>query len=119
MGDRSNIYIQQHKAADGTWDGIGLYTHWHGESLFPVALEGVEKGRNRIGDPSYFARIVIHHVLHSIADENSELGFGLWTTHPCDNEHPILVINAQTGEHWFVGEGGHRADVSGLRSIMA
>lgn len=114
MGDRSNIYIQQHKAADGTWDGIGLYAHWHGTTLHDVALEGVEKGRNRIGDPSYFARIVIHHVLHSIADPNSELGFGLWSDQPCDNEHPILVINAQTGECWLTGEGCHRLSRSVL-----
>lgn len=110
MGDRSNIFIQQHKRPDGKWDGIGLYTHWHGQALFSVALRGVEKAQGRIGDPSYFARIVIHHVLNEIADPDSELGFGLWTTRPCDNEHPILVINSQTGEHWFTDDASFATD---------
>ena len=110
MGDRSNIFIQQHKRADGEWDGIGLYTHWHGTSLYGVALDGVDKARCRIGDPSYYARIVIHHVLDAIADVDSELGFGLWTTRPCDNEHPVMVINAMTGECWYSGDAGFRYD---------
>lgn len=111
MGDRANIFIQTDKRADGLWNGIGVYSHWHGEGIHQAALAALPKAEGRIGDEAYFARIVIHNVLVAVADPDSETGTGLWTEYPCDNDgYPILVINAETGEHWFTGIDNYRKD---------
>jgi hypothetical protein len=112
MGDRSNIFIQQGQKADGTWTGIGVYSHWHGTQLHDAAIEALPKAQGRIGDDSYFARIVIHNVLVAVADPDSETGTGLWVDGIPDNEHPILVINAHTGDHWYASEETFRYDKS-------
>lgn len=54
----------------------------------------------RLGDPSYFARCVIHKVLNANADDNELTGAGLWTETCDDNEYPVLVINAHSGLAW-------------------
>ena len=95
MGDSSNIYIQtERNAADEEWDGIGLYSHWGGEGFQERALDALAAARDRIGDPSYFARIITAHVIDSVS--------GIWVRWPDDNEYDILVINAETGGHWYV-----------------
>ena len=102
MGNRANIYIQtDFDAETNEWDGIGVYSHWHGLSLHEAALRALPKAMARVGDESYFARILVHNVLLEVADAESETGTGLWTRWPCDNEHPIMVINATTGHHWL------------------
>ena len=107
MGDRANVYIQMEPTEDG-WDGIGIYAHWEGTTLHDVALQALPMAMKRQGDPAYFARILIHNILVQLADPGSETGFGLWVTQPCDNEHPILVINALDGTHWYCGEADYR-----------
>lgn len=101
MGDRANCFIQQTQDENGEWQGIGIYAHWAGKDLHTTVLEVLPLASGRIGDESYFARIVIHNTLLRLADPESETGFGLWTAHPDDNEHPILVVNALTGKHWY------------------
>jgi hypothetical protein len=110
MGDRSNIFIQQNKQETkyngetplpAEWSGVGLYSHWHGESLHAVGFAAAVTALPRLGDPSYFARRVLHLTLQAVDPECSETGFGIWTDHPDDNEYPILVINGQTGTCWF------------------
>lgn len=49
MGDRSNVFIQQHRKDDGRWVGIGLYSHWGGQEMQRVALEAAEASRARLG----------------------------------------------------------------------
>ena len=112
MGDRSNIFVQQRRKENGEWTGIGVYSHWGGTSLHNAALAALPKAKGRIGDPSYFARILIHNVLIEAADPDSETGAGLWTseTGMDDNEHPVLVINAETGEFWYANETGYTYD---------
>lgn len=109
MGDRSNVFIQQDFDKESEkWAGIGLYSHWHGEDLHVTAIAEIEAASARKGDPSYFARILTQRVLNALADPDSETGFGLWTTGPDDNEYPILVINANTGQHWYADESTYR-----------
>lgn len=117
MGDRSNIFIQTNKNHEGNWDGIGVYAHWAGTRLHDAALAALPKAMKRIGDESYFARILVHNVLNAVADPDEETGSGLWTTCFGDNEHPILVINAMTGAHWYVNEGDHFLDGSDVDSL--
>jgi hypothetical protein len=111
MGDRANVFIQTDRdVASLEWDGIGVYAHWAGTSLHNAALAALPKAMNRRGDPSYFARIIVHNCLVAVADPNEETGAGLWTKYPDDNEHPILVLNAETGEHWYANEETFRYD---------
>lgn len=109
MGDRSNFFIQQHKGAEdtvgeGSWVGIGLYSHWGGTDMQRTAIEAARASVGRLGDPSYFARRVIHKVLVACADPESETGCGLWTTGPDDNEYPLLVVNAHSGLAWLCND---------------
>lgn len=103
MGDRSNIFIQQHER-DGQWIGIGVYSHWGGTSMQEAAIVAASESVERLGDPSYFARRVIHKVLNACADPDSPVGCGLWTETCDDNEYPVLVINAHTGLAWTCGD---------------
>jgi hypothetical protein len=100
MGDRSNVFIQTHKDGE-VWAGIGIYAHWDGTTLHEVALDMLPKAMARKGDPAYFARILVHNVLDELADADSATGHGLWIDWPCDNQYPVLVVNAMTGEHWY------------------
>lgn len=120
MGDRSNVFIQtrRYEAGDdlpARWAGLGLYAHWGGTMLHDAAIEAADSpaARARVGDESYFARIVVHQTLTALhADPYDDTGYGLWTHDDWfpDNEYSVLVINAQTGRHWFVNEGDHLLD---------
>ena len=110
MGDRSNIFIQQEMGDDGQYVGIGVYAHSHGALLHDEAIALIPKASVRLGDTSYFARILIQNLLRGFASPDRDTGAGLWVSHPDDNEHPILVINAHTGEHWFCDEQSYRKD---------
>lgn len=103
MGDRSNIFIQQDKGAEG-WRGVGVYSHWGGESLFASAQHHATNALGRLGDPSYFTRYVIQNVCADQFEAGSLTGGGIWTVRPDDNEYSILVINAETGKAWYCGD---------------
>jgi hypothetical protein len=64
------------------------------------AIIAARESAERIGDPPYFARRVIHKLMNATASPDRDTGAGLWTHAPCDNEYPILVINAITGMAW-------------------
>lgn len=104
MGDRSNVFVRQDTTPDGDATGIGVYSHWGGSAFQRKAIECLPLARGRIGDETYFARILIHNLLIGAADPGSETGHGLWTESPPDNEHPILVIDANTGHYGYCGE---------------
>lgn len=113
MGNRANVFIQtDYNPNTNEWDGIGIYSHWHGTALHTAALDALPAALRRAGDPSYFTRILIHRILVAVADPDADTGTGLWTTFPCDNEHPILVVNAETGHHWLAGEDDYRTEES-------
>lgn len=103
MGDRSNIFIQQEQGGEG-WYGVGIYSHWGGPSLFVSAQRHAVDALGRLNDPTYFARCIVQNVCNDQFDPTSLTGGGIWTVMPCDNEYPILVINATTGKAWFCGE---------------
>jgi hypothetical protein len=109
MGDRANIYIQTDLTATG-WSGIGIYAHWSGRGLHSTAISHLAGAESRVGDPAYFARIIIQRTLNDLANVNSTTGFGLWTEAVPDNEHPVLVINALTGRYWFATDATYRED---------
>ena len=119
MGDRSNVFIQMEKRPekwDGEtrlpteWDGIGLYAHWGGTEMQETALIAARESVARLGDSSYFARRVVHKILNTYDQNAGETGHGLWTDSPPDNEHPVLVINAETGQYWYTAEGSIHLD---------
>jgi hypothetical protein len=112
MGDRSNVFIQMTQGEDGLWAGIGVYSHWGGTGFQDAAIKEIPSASRRLGDPSYFTRILIHRLLNADADPDSETGHGLWTEQPDDNEYPILVINAVSGEWGRVGDGAFRLSLS-------
>jgi hypothetical protein len=53
---------------------------------------------------------VLHLTLNALDPECSETGYGVWTDRMDDNEHPILVINATTGQAWFTDPDSIRFD---------
>ena len=93
MGDRANVVVLQ-------WSDnppVVLYSHWYGERFLQTARDSVDSNP-RIGDPSYFTRLLIREVTH---DSSMLSGVG---TSLDDNEHPVLVINSLNGESWTVDE---------------
>lgn len=108
MGDRSNVFFQEHETPAGVWQGIGFYSHWGGRAAQQVVLDCAIYARARLGDPSYFIRRTVHLAMNEFDPQMSETGVGLWTQHPDDNEHPILVINAMTGMAWMSDEDHYR-----------
>lgn len=119
MGDRSNVFIQMTKrtgvAADKPdtqlWDGIGVYSHWGGADFHARALDLLPKAIGRVGDEQYFTRVLVQNLLNESFDADSLTGGGLWTENPGDNQHPILVINAHTGNSWFASEETYRVEL--------
>jgi len=119
MGDRSNTFIQMDERPrlyDGEvirpreWNGIGFYSHWGGQRSQVHAIIAARDSQERLGDEAYFTRRVIHKLMITEADSDSPTGHGLWVTDPCDNEYPILVINAKTGMAWLSDENEYRND---------
>lgn len=102
MGDRSNVFIQMRRDEE-CWKGIGVYSHWGGQEFQNAAIAAAKLAAPRLGDDSYFARRLVHLLLSMEDREASETGHGLWTeqTGMPDNEHDILVINAETGLAWY------------------
>ena len=69
MGNRNSIEITYH-----TGDKVYLYSHWGGSELHTIVNEALEENR-RIGDESYFARILFSKMI--AGDEDGETGFGI------------------------------------------
>lgn len=89
MGDRANVIVLQ-----GNGDPpVVVYSHWGG---FSLREEGkldlaIEHARPRAGDPHYFTAMFIQAV------NTQGLLSGVGTSLD-DNEHPIMVVDAITGE---------------------
>jgi hypothetical protein len=105
MGDRSNVFIQQGVHGNRAY-GVGVYSHWGGRGFQDQAITMIDKARARIGDPAYFTRILVQNLLNAAFDADSETGGGIWAGEygMPDNEHPILVINADTGKYAFISD---------------
>lgn len=88
MGDRANIVVLQ-PVDEGA---IYVYSPWDGlEGMF-AKLQKALRRKHRWGDPSYLCRIIIAEVIRNDLDD--ETGYGI-STYLCDNEHPLLVVNAE------------------------
>ena len=92
MGDRANIcFIQDTNNKDGA-KGVYLYSHSEGTDLYKLAAKALNSpdARSRWSDIVYLTRIVIQDILR---DKEGPLGWGI-SASLTDNEHPILVIDA-------------------------
>jgi hypothetical protein len=98
MGDRSNVVIQD-KYGENT-ERVWLYGHWSGAGILDAAVVGATSGRTT--DGPYLARIVFTSMT---AGDTGETGFGI-STRMQDNEHPIIVLDANADELWFEGDHG-------------
>ena len=93
MGDRRMAEI---KTKQGS---LYLYTHHHGYSFPKMARKAVETAKPRLGDESYWVRIVIDQMTKEARDE--ETGFGIMLRPTAEDEYnngnPSLIIDATTG----------------------
>lgn len=100
MGDRAMAEI---RTSDGP---LYVYVHWHGSTLPEMALEAVEAARPRLGDESYWVRIVVDQLTKDGRDQ--ETGFGLMLKPNAEDEYnhdrPSVVIDARTGKVAVLGQ---------------
>ena len=93
MGDRRMAEI---RTSDGS---LYVYTHWNGSQLPEMARAAVEKAEPRLGDESYWVRIVIDQLTKDSRD--METGFGILLKPNCEDEYnndkPSVIIDARTG----------------------
>lgn len=87
MGDRGNIVV---RSSQSNRDDVWFYTHWSGSEVKEIAARALGK-RWRWDDASYLARIVFDELTAGSVGE--ETGFGI-SSSIGDNEHPIVVIDA-------------------------
>ena len=101
MGDRSNIVVVQPDNSR-----IFLYGHWMGDDNYRVAGQVLAR-QERWNDAPYLARMFFETMIEGSI--NKETGFGI-STHMCDNEYPIVVIDPQNQsvhlENYIWGDGG-------------
>jgi hypothetical protein len=60
MGARNNIIVHQ-PTVSGACENtqpLYLYSHWHGQELDKVVMQAIELADDRLGDPTYFTRIL-------------------------------------------------------------
>lgn len=95
MGDRAMAEI---KTEDGS---LYFYTHWHGESLPEHAGVAVEAARSRLGDYSYWTRIIVDQLIKLSGARDSETGAGLMLKPDCEDSYngdrPSVIIDGTTG----------------------
>jgi hypothetical protein len=72
MGARTNFVI---KTTEDPKQNINLYSHWGGDSGVIDLAVGLQKAMARMGDTSYFVRILINALQH---DHDSETGYGIY-----------------------------------------
>lgn len=100
MGDRRMAEI---KTSDGS---LYVYTHWHGYDFPKMARAAVKVAAPRLGDETYWVRIVVDQLTKAGRDQ--ETGFGLMLKPNCEdsynNDSPSVIIDAVTGEVTVIGE---------------
>lgn len=90
MGDRGNIALHDNGVT------IYLYTHWGGSDIGSVLRSALIRGRGRWDDAPYLYRVIFQTL---IGKDDGVTGFGL-SAGICDNEHPILHVDASTQSVW-------------------
>lgn len=93
MGDRAMAEI---KTSEGS---LYVYTHWHGSMLPQMMRDAVKAAAPRLGDESYWVRIVVDQLTKSGRDQ--ETGFGLMLKPDHEDEYngdkPSVIVEASTG----------------------
>lgn len=93
MGDRRMAEI---KTSEGS---LYIYTHWHGSELPAIAREAVEKAKVRLGDESYWTRIVIDQIIKDGRDQS--MGWGIMLKPNVEDEYnddkPSVILDAKDG----------------------
>jgi hypothetical protein len=89
--------MAQIKTSEGS---LYLYVHWHGSQLPEMAVRAVEAAKPRLGDESYWVRIVLDQLTKDGRDQ--ETGFGIMLQPNAEDEyngdHPSVIIDAKTGD---------------------
>ena len=93
MGDRRMAEI---KTSEGS---LFLYVHYHGSQLPSMARKAVEVAKPRLGDESYWVRIVIDQLTKDGRDKETGFGLMLKPTHEDEynNDNPSVIIDVITG----------------------
>lgn len=83
----------QHPLPDGGESGaIYLYSHWGGGSLARVVQCALVRGRDRWTDEPYLGRILFNEMTAGSEMETQSFGVSTYLT---DNEHDLLVVDAE------------------------
>jgi len=72
MGARTNYTIVTTK---NPLQNINLYAHWDGDESVEILKAALGKALVRLGDPSYFVRILINALQ---SNHDSETGYGIY-----------------------------------------
>jgi len=103
MGNRRMAEI---RTSDGN---LYVYTHYHGSEFFRMAEKAVMVARPRLGDESYWTRIVLDQLLKDGRDK--ETGFGVMLKPNAEDEYnngePSVIIDAKTGSVVGCGKQEH------------
>jgi len=93
MGDRRMAEIKT------SYGSLYVYVHWSGSQLPAMAQEAVLKAKSRLGDESYWTRIVVDQLTKEGRDR--ETGFGLMLTPNAEDSYndgkPSVIIDAKAG----------------------
>lgn len=87
MGDRGNIVV---RSSQSNRDDVWFYGHWSGYRLEHTVQTALAK-KWRWDDSAYLARIIFDEFTKD--SHGKETGFGIATS-VCDNEYPIVVVDA-------------------------
>ena len=101
MGDRSNIVVKQGE------ERVYLYGHWAGfGGAVKAVMTGLARAPGRWTDAPYLTRILFDDFR---GDNREATGFGIWPSLG-DNEHPLVVVDLDTGCVYTTEEDGERSD---------
>lgn len=98
MGDRANVVI-----VDGEFSKVFLYTHWGGSELPALVQTSLKRSGSRWNDAPYLTRAIFCDMVKG--DEEGLTGYGI-SSRMCDNEHPLIVLDAKAQTVTFETEDG-------------
>jgi len=99
MGDRRMAEI---KTEDGS---LYVYTHWHGSQLPAMARAAAKAAACRLGDESYWVRIVVDQLCKDGRDQDTGFGLMLKPNHEdsYNGDSPSVILDAKTGKVKVIG----------------
>ena len=77
MGARINYVFN-----DGTESAVVLYSHWGADAWQPSLSEAFRHAEPRLGDYSYWTRMVISSLINQTGEVMAETGFGIYAVNP-------------------------------------